>query len=152
MLSKSKNIVKQLEGCSKSHFSHIRNKVEKVTLGPLILEWFLNSKSCQDQEKVVSKSIQKSGRFSIRFFIDLGSIWEPTGHPKIVYFSSNFALGVALGQSWRQEGAQSAPRQLQRSIFQKQKNKIREDIYIYIYMYVYIYIYMCIYMYIYTCV
>ena len=119
MLSKSKNIAKRWEGCSKSHFSHIRNKVEKVTLRPLILERFLDSKSCQDQEKVVSKSIQKSGRFSIRFFIDLGSIWEPTGHPKIAYFSSNFALGVALGPSWRQEGAQSAPRQLQMSIFQQ---------------------------------
>ena len=80
---------------------------------------FLDSKSCQDQEKVPLKSLQKSGRFSIRFFIDLGSILEPTGHPKIVYFSSNFALGVALGPSWRQEGAQSAPRQLQRSIFQE---------------------------------
>ena len=53
-----------------------------------------------------------------RFFIDLGSIWEPTGL-KIAYFSLNFALGVALGPSWRQEGAQSAPRQLQRSIFQE---------------------------------
>ena len=119
MLSKLKNIAKRWEGCSKSHFSHIRNKVEKVTLRPLILERFLDSKSCQDQEKVVSKSIQKSGRFSIRFFIDLGSIWEPTGHPKIEYVSSNFALGVALGPSWRQEGAQSVPRQLLRSIFQE---------------------------------
>ena len=119
MLSKLKNIAKRWEGCSKSHFSHIRNKVEKVTLRPLILERFLDSKSCQDQEKVVSKSIQKSSWFSIRFFIDLGSIWEPMGHPKIVYFSSNFALGVAHGPSWRQEGAQSAPRQLQRSIFQE---------------------------------
>ena len=119
MLSKLKNIAKRWECCSKSHFSHIRNKVEKVTLRPRILERFLDSKSCQDQEKVVSKSIQKSGRFSIRFFIDLSSIWEPTGHLKINYFSSIFALGVALGPSWRQEGAKSAPRQLQRSIFQE---------------------------------
>ena len=41
------------------------------------------------------------------------------GHPKIEYFSLNFALGVALGSSWRTEGAQSAPRQLQMSIFQE---------------------------------
>ena len=49
--------------------------------------------------------------------MDFGSILDPTGHPKIKYFSSKFALGVALGPSWRQEGAQSAPGQLQRSIF-----------------------------------
>ena len=41
------------------------------------------------------------------------------GHPKVEYFSLNFALGVALGPSWRQAGAQSAPRRLQRSIFQE---------------------------------
>ena len=63
------------------------------------------------------KSLQKSSRFFNRFCIDLGSILDPTSHPKIVYVSSNFALGVALGPSWRQEGAQSAPGQLRRSIF-----------------------------------
>ena len=42
---------------------------------------------------------------------------DPTGHPKIDYFLLNFGLGVAFGPSWRQEGAQSVPRQLQRSIF-----------------------------------
>ena len=31
MLPKSNNIAKRPEGCSKSHFSHIRNNVEKVT-------------------------------------------------------------------------------------------------------------------------
>ena len=117
MLSKSKNIAKRWEGCSKSHFSHIRNKVEKVILRPLILERFLEPKSTQDREKVLSESLQKSSRFYIRFFIDFGSILDPTGHPKIEYFWLNFALGVALGPSWRQEGAQSAPGQLQRSIF-----------------------------------
>ena len=50
-----------------------------MTLRPLILERLLDSKSCQDQEKVVSKSIQKSGRVSIRIFIDLGSILEAYG-------------------------------------------------------------------------
>ena len=108
-----------MEGCSKSHFPYIRYKVEKVTLRPFILERFLDSKSTQDPEKELSKSLQKSRRFLIRFFIDFGSILDPTGHPKIVYFSLNFALGVALGPSWRQEGAQSAPGQLQRSIFLK---------------------------------
>ena len=44
---------------------------------------------------------------------------DPTGHHKIKYFSSNFALGAALGPYWRQEGAQSAPGQLQASIFQE---------------------------------
>ena len=119
MLSKSKNIAKRLEGCSKSHFSHIRNKVEKVTLRPLILERFLDPKSTQDREKVVPKSLQKSSRFLIRFLIDFGSILDPTGHLKIQDFSLIFGLGVALGPSWRQDGAQSAPRQLQRSIFQE---------------------------------
>ena len=88
-----------------------------MTLRHLILEWFLDPKSSKNREKVVSKSLQKSSRFLIRFFIDFGSILDPTGHPKIEYFSSTFALGVALGPSWRQEGAQSAPGQLQRSIF-----------------------------------
>ena len=119
MLSKSKNIAKRWEGCSKSHFSHIRNKVEKVSLRPLILESFLDPKSTQDREKVVPKSLQKSSRFLIRFLIDFGSILDPTGRLKIQDFSLIFGLGVALGPSWRQEGAQSAPRQLQRSIFQE---------------------------------
>ena len=119
MLSKSKNIAKRWEGCSKSHFSHIRNKVEKVTLRPLILERFLDPKSTQDREKVVPKSLQKSSRFLIRPLTDPGPILDPTGRLKIQDFSLIFGLGVALGPSWRQEGAQSAPRQLQRSIFQE---------------------------------
>ena len=44
-------------------------------------------------------------------------VLDPKGHPKIDYFLSNFGLGVALGPSWRQKGAQSVPRQLQTSIF-----------------------------------
>ena len=87
MLSKSKNIAKRWEGCSKSHFSHIRNKVEKVSLRPLILESFLDPKSTQDREKVVPKSLQKSSRFLIRFLIDFGSILDPTGRLKIQDFS-----------------------------------------------------------------
>ena len=85
----------------------------------LILERFLDPKSTQDREKVVPKSLQKSSRFFIGFFIDFGSILDPTGHLKIQDFSLMFGLGVALGPSWRQEGAQSAPRQLQRWIFQE---------------------------------
>ena len=42
MLSKSKNIVKTMEGCFKSPFSYIRNEVEKVTLGPSFWRGFLN--------------------------------------------------------------------------------------------------------------
>ena len=67
-LLKSKNVAKRWEGCSKSHFSHIRNEVEKVTLGPSILERFLDPKSTQDREKVFSKSLQKSSLFFISFF------------------------------------------------------------------------------------
>ena len=51
--SKSKNIGKTLEGCSKSYFSHLRNDVEKMTLRPLISERFLAPTSAQDREKVV---------------------------------------------------------------------------------------------------
>ena len=83
MLSKSRNIAKCQEGCSKSQFSHIRNKVEKVALKPLILQRCLDPKSTQDREKVVSKSLQKSSRFSIRLFIDFGSILRGPGPPKI---------------------------------------------------------------------
>ena len=88
-----------------------------MTLRHLILERFLEPKSTQDREKVFLKSLQKSSQLLISFLVDLGSILDPTGHPKIEYFSLKFALGVALGQTWRQEGAKSAPRRLQRSIF-----------------------------------
>ena len=117
MLSKSRNIAKRWEGRSKSYFSHIRKKVEEVLLRPLILERFLEPKSTPYREKVLSKSLQKSSQFFIWFLIGSGSIFDPTGHPKIEDFSSILALGATLGPSWRQEGAQSAPRQLQRSIF-----------------------------------
>jgi len=106
-----------MEGCSKSHFSYTRNEVEKVTPRHLILERFLEPKSTQDRKKWHSKSLQKSTRFLIRFFIDFGSILDPTGRPKVQHFSSFFALGATLGPSWRQEGTQSGPRQLQSSIF-----------------------------------
>ena len=86
MLPKSKNIAKPLEGCSKSHFSHIRNKVEKVTLRPSILERFLEPKSTKDRKKVLSKSLQKSSRFFIRFFIDFGSILDPRATLKLNIF------------------------------------------------------------------
>ena len=101
-----------MEGCSESHFSHICNEVEKPTLRDFILERFLEPKSSQDREKVVSKSLQKSTRFFIWFFTTLGSILDPTGDPKILYFS-------CFSNSWRQEGLQSDPRHLQRSIFQE---------------------------------
>ena len=62
-----------------------------MTLRPLILERFLDPKSTQDREKVLSKSSQKSSRFLIRFLIDFGSILDPTGHLKIPDFSSIWA-------------------------------------------------------------
>ena len=119
MLSKSKNIAKTMEGCSKSHFSHICKEVEQMILRPLILDRFLDPKSTQDREKVVSKSLRKSTRFFITFCTNFGIIWDPWSHPKILYVSCFLGLAVALGPSWRQKGAQSAPRQLQRSIFQE---------------------------------
>ena len=48
---KIENIVKPFEGCSKSHFSHSRNEVEKVTPRHLFLERFLEPKSTQDRKK-----------------------------------------------------------------------------------------------------
>ena len=57
ILSKWKNIAKTLYYRSKSHFSHIRNEVEKATLKPLILERFWEPKSSQYREKVVLNSI-----------------------------------------------------------------------------------------------
>ena len=116
MLPKWKNIAKTIEYCSKACFSHIRNKVKKVTLKPFILERFLEQKSTQDREKVVSKSLLKYMRFLIRFFINFSSILAPLGDPKVLHFSFIFALVVALAPSWRQEGPQSAPRQPRRSI------------------------------------
>ena len=83
-----------MEGCLKSHFSHICNEVEKTTLGDLIMERFLELKSSQDREKVVWKMLQKSTRFFIRFLNDLGSILDPTGDLKILYFSTFLALGA----------------------------------------------------------
>ena len=53
----------------------------------------------------------------MRFFTDLGSILEPRGHPEIGDFSLNLCLGVDLEPSWRLEGSESDPRELQSSIF-----------------------------------
>ena len=75
-----------MEGCSKSHFLQIRDEIEKRTLGPLILERFLEPKSSQDPKKVVSKSFYKFLQFLISFFIDFDSILDPPGDPKIRYF------------------------------------------------------------------
>ena len=108
-----------MEGCLKSHFSHIRNKGEKVTLRPFILERALETKSSPNQENIISESSQKSNRFWIGFCIDLGFILDPIGHPNIAYFLGHFGLGVALGPSWRHDGPQSAPRQPQRLKFRE---------------------------------
>ena len=90
-----------------------------MTPRPLIFDRFLEPKSIQDRKKRHSKSLQKSSRILIRFLIDFGLILDPTGRPKIQHSSSFFVLGATLGPSWRQEGAQSAPRRLQSSIFQE---------------------------------
>ena len=90
-----------------------------MSLRPLILERFLDPKSTQDREKMLSKSLHKSGRFLISFLFDVGSILDPLGHLKIVHVSLIFAPGATLGPSWRQESGQSAPRQLQKLIFQE---------------------------------
>ena len=68
---------------------------------------------------MVLVSVRKSYRFLSRFFLDFGSILDPTGHLKIEHFSLNSGLGVALGVSWRQEGVQSASRGSQKPIFQE---------------------------------
>ena len=74
MISEWKNIPNTMEDWSKSDFSHIRNKVEKVTLRPPVLERFLDLKSPLDREKVVSKSLQKITWFLIRFCSDVRSL------------------------------------------------------------------------------
>ena len=83
MLSKLKNIATTMEDYSKSHFSHICNEVEQMILRPIILERFLDPKSTQDREKVVSKSLRKSTRFLITFCTNFGIIWDPWSHQKI---------------------------------------------------------------------
>ena len=70
----------------------------------------------------IQKSDENLKDFSCCFFpfcSDVGSILDTTGNPKIEHFSLIFTLGATLGPSWRQEGAQSAPRRLQSSIFQE---------------------------------
>lgn len=116
MLLKWKNIAKTLYCRSKSRFSHIRNEVEKATLNPLILERFWEPKSSQYREKVVLNSIWKIIYILIRFCIDFWSILDLLGDPKIVYFSTFWALVVAPAPLGRQEGSQSAPREPQTSI------------------------------------
>ena len=83
----------------------------------LILESFLVPKSTQECEKVVLTSVRKAKRFLYIFLSDFCSILEPTGHLKSDKFSWKSAPGVAFAVSWRQEGAQSAPRQYQTLIF-----------------------------------
>ena len=76
---------------------------------PLILERFLEPKSTQDREKVVSKSLQKITRFVVSFFIDFCSILDPTGHSKIHIFHKILLLVSLLDHL----GAESAPKVLQ---------------------------------------
>ena len=59
MLSNLKSVAKTMEGCSKSHFSHVRNEVEKTILKPPILETFLELQSVRDRKKS-SKIVTKN--------------------------------------------------------------------------------------------
>ena len=70
MLSKLKNIAKRWEGCSKSHFSHIRNKVEKVTLRP------------QNRAKIKKKWFRNRYTNQVDFQLDFLSIWAPFWSPQ----------------------------------------------------------------------
>ena len=109
MRSKSKNIAKTMEGCSKSHFSHIRNKVEKLSCDPSFWRGFWSQNRPKIKKKSLRNRYQNQLDFCI-FFNDLGSILDPPGDPKILYFSSILALVVGLGPSWRQGSPQRAPR------------------------------------------
>ena len=46
---------------------------------------------------MVLVSVPKSLRFLYNFFLDFGSILDPTGHQQIEHFVLNSGLGVALG-------------------------------------------------------
>ena len=63
MLSHLRNITKTMEGYSKSHFSHVRNEVEKTTLKPPIPKNLLELKSVQDAEKTFRNRYKKSELF-----------------------------------------------------------------------------------------
>ena len=65
MLSNMKNIVKMMEGCSKSHFSHIRKDVHKMTLRPSFWRGF----SSQNRPKIEKKSFWY--RYGNRFDLSL---------------------------------------------------------------------------------
>ena len=60
MLSKLKSIAKTMESPLKSHFSHVRNEVEKTTLKPPILETFLELKSVRYRTKSCQNRYQKN--------------------------------------------------------------------------------------------
>ena len=86
MLSKLKNIAKRWEGRSKSHFSHIHDKVKKSDPETLILERFLERKSTQNQKNGLGIDTKIKSIFDQFFYTHFGSILDPTGHPKIYHF------------------------------------------------------------------
>ena len=108
-LPKSKTIAKRWEGRSK-YFK--KSDPETPHFGE-VFGLKIDPRSRKSGLEIVTKIKTIFHQIFYRFWLHFG----PMGHPKIEYFSSNFALGVALGPSWRQEGAQSAPGQLQRSNF-----------------------------------
>ena len=82
MLRKSKNQAKTVEDRSKSHFSHIRKEIKKVTVRPLILERFsylkIDPRSRKDVFEIIPKINSSFGHMFYRFGLHFG----PPGLPK----------------------------------------------------------------------
>ena len=111
LLPKSKNIAKPLEGCSKSHFSQIRDEIEKMTLGPLILERFLEPKSSQDPKKSFRNRSKNSFNFWQVFLSILAPFWTLRATLKFDIFEVFWLLLSVLGHL----GAKMVPEVLQGS-------------------------------------
>ena len=97
LLPKSKNIAKPLEGCSKSHFSHTRNEVEKVTPRHLILGRFLEPKSTQDRKTKALEIVTKINSIFNQIFYWFWFHFGPHGPPQSSTF---FIIFCSWGHSW----------------------------------------------------
>ena len=86
MLSKSKNIAKRWEGRSKSHFSHIRNKVEEVLLRPLILGSFWSQNRPNIKKKCPRNHYKNQVNFSSDFLLILVPFSTPRATLKLKIF------------------------------------------------------------------
>ena len=87
----------------KSHFSHICNKIENVTLRADPGE-VSGTNIDPISQKTVPRLLRKSSRLSTRFLIDLGSILGPMDNPQIEFFHQSLLLVSLLGHL----GAKSA--------------------------------------------